>query len=93
MTAERGASKANTLANRSVKRSHDVKEANTTYQEELKDIHAENVQFREATSCLTDLLEESEKNMASMKAEVPIKVIGKERIGDKGRPTCPMYIW
>ena len=53
----------------------------------------ENVQFREAMSCLTDLLEESEKNMAGMKAEVPIKVIGKERIGDKGIPTCPMYIW
>ena len=44
-------------------------------------------------SCLTDLLEESENKMASMKAEIPIKVIGKERIGNKGRPTWPMYIW
>ena len=31
--------------------------------------------------------------MISMKAEVPIKVIGKERIVNKGRPTCPMCIW
>ena len=31
--------------------------------------------------------------MASMKAEVPIKIIGKERIGNKGRPAWPMYIW
>ena len=31
--------------------------------------------------------------MASMKAELPIKLIGKERIGDKGRPTWPMCIW
>ena len=93
MTAERGASKANTLANRYVNISQDVQESNTTYQEKLKDIHAENVKLREAMSRLTDLLEESEKKMASMKAEVPIKVIGKERIGNKGRPTWSMYIW
>ena len=31
--------------------------------------------------------------MASMKAEVPIKVIGKGRIGNKGRTTWPIYIW
>ena len=58
VTAERGASKSNTLANRSVKRSQDVQEANTAYQEELKDIHAENVKLREAMSCLTELIEE-----------------------------------
>ena len=57
VTDERVASKSNTLANRSVKRSHDVQEANTAYQEELKDIHAENVKLREVMSHLTDLLE------------------------------------
>ena len=31
--------------------------------------------------------------MASLKAEVLIKVIYKERIGNKGIPTWPMYIW
>ena len=31
--------------------------------------------------------------MASMKAEVTIKVIVKERIVNKGRPTRPMVIW
>ena len=72
VTAERGTSKPNTLANRSVKRSQDVQESNNTYQEELKEIHAENVKLREAMSRLTDPLEESEKKMASMKAEVPI---------------------
>ena len=91
--SEKGASKSNSLANRSVKRSHDVQEANTAYEEELKDIHAENLQLREEMSSLTDLLEESEKMMVIMKAEVPIKVIGKEKIGNKGRPTWPMYIW
>ena len=44
-------------------------------------------------SRLTTLLEENDNMMASMKAEVPIKVIGKERIGNKGRPTWPMYVW
>ena len=34
-------------------------------------------------SRLTTLLEENDNMMASMKAEVPIKVIGKERIGNK----------
>ena len=53
----------------------------------------ENVQLREAMSRLTDLLEESEKNMASMNAKVPIKVIGKDRVLNKGIPTWPMYIW
>ena len=77
VAAERGASKSNTLANRYVKISQDVQEANTVYQEELKVIHAENLQLREALSSLTDLLEESEKKMVSMKVEVPIKVIGK----------------
>ena len=43
-------------------------------------------------SHLTDLLEESKKMMASMKAEVPIKVIGEERIKNEGRPTWPIYI-
>ena len=43
VTAERGASKSNTLVNRSVKRSQDLQEENTAYQEELKDIHAENL--------------------------------------------------
>ena len=59
VTSERGSSKANTLANRSVKRSQYVQEANTAYQEELKDIHKDNVKLREAMSRLTDLLEES----------------------------------
>ena len=57
VTAERGASKSNTLANRYVNISQDVQESNTTYQEKLKDIHAENVKLREAMSRLTDLLE------------------------------------
>ena len=59
----------------------------------MKGIHAENVQLREAMSRLTDLPEESKKMMASMKAEVRIKVIGKEMIENKGRQTWPMYIW
>ena len=92
VTAERSASKSNTLVNRYVKRSQDAQEANTPYQEELKDMHTENVKLREAMSRLTDLLEESEKKMASMKSEVPIKVIDKERIVNKVRPTWPMYI-
>ena len=48
VTSERGASKENTLANRSVKRSQDLQDANTAYQKELKEIHAENVQLRKA---------------------------------------------
>ena len=36
VTAEGGASKSKTLANRSVKRSQDVQEVNTAYQEEMK---------------------------------------------------------
>ena len=92
MTAERGASKPNTLENRSVKRSQYVQEANTSYQEDLKDIHAKHVQLREAISRLTGLLKEREKMVAGMKAEILIKVIGKERIGNKGRQTWPMYI-
>ena len=43
VTAERGDSKSNTLVNRSVKRLQDLQEENTAYQEELKDIHAENL--------------------------------------------------
>ena len=57
VTSEQVAYKANTPTNWSVKRSQDVQEANTAYQEELKDVHAENVQLREAISRLTDLLE------------------------------------
>ena len=92
MTAERGASKSNTLANRSVKRSQDVQEVNTTYQEELKYIHAENVPLREVISRLIDLLEENEKKMETLKVEVLIKLLGKERIVNKGKPTWSMYI-
>ena len=83
VTAERGASKEKFLENRSVKRSQNVQEANTAHQEQLKDIHTEKVKLREAMSRLTDLLEESEKKMVSMKAEVTIKVISKENIGNK----------
>ena len=93
VTDERGASKSNILANRSIKRSQDVQKENTAYQEELKDIHAANVKLREAMSLLNDLIEESEKMMADMKVGVPIKVIDKKRIGNKGRPTWPIYIW
>ena len=44
-------------------------------------------------SRLADILEESEMKMESTEAEVPIKVIDKERMGDKGRPTWTMYSW
>ena len=44
-------------------------------------------------SRLTALLEKIKNMMASMKAEVPIKSIGKERICNEGIPTWTIYIW
>ena len=44
-------------------------------------------------SRLTGLLEKIKNMMASMKAEVPIKSIGKERICNEGIPTWKIYIW
>ena len=44
-------------------------------------------------SRLTEPLEEIKKKMTSMKSEAPIRVIGKERIVNKGRPIWPMNIW
>ena len=60
-TAEGVASKLKTLANRSVNISQDVQELNNTYQEDLKDIHVENVKLRETMSRLTDLFEKQRR--------------------------------
>lgn len=80
-------------ANQSTRQSQANASMAKQYKSELK-AALQKVKFLENTvGELQDKLDESNKQLQSAQAKVPVTVIKKEQVGSKGAPKWPVYIW
>ena len=80
-------------ANQSSKQAQGMMSAATSLQHEVQDLRQQLSRQRENLLDLVEKLEAKDKELAAAEEAVPIKEFGKERHGNRGQATWPLYIW